>query len=70
MKQEYPKHLYHREHGSRAVESAEEHAELGDEWKESPAEFADVEEIPGGVVSSEPAAAAEKPAKAAKKGKK
>jgi hypothetical protein len=69
MKQEYPKYLYHPELPAQLVHDVDAHAELGEEWRESPAEFVDVEEIPGGVVSSEPAAAA-KPAKAAKKAKK
>jgi hypothetical protein len=64
MKQEYPKHLYHRELPPVVVAGPEEHDALGDEWKESPAHF---EEIPGGVVdpaADEAKAAEEAQAKA------
>jgi hypothetical protein len=68
MKQEYPKYLYHPELPAQLVHDVDAHAELGEDWKESPAEHVDVEEIPGGVVDSEPAVA--KTPKAAKKAKK
>jgi hypothetical protein len=58
MRQEYPKYKYHRELPPVVVHSHEEHEQLGDDWKDSPAHFIDVEEIPGGVVSSESAAEA------------
>lgn len=40
----YPKFLYHRTEKPVVVNSKEEHAALGKEWKESPADFEEVAE--------------------------
>lgn len=40
----YPKWLYHKEEEPMLVKSKEQHEALGDEWKESPADFPAEEE--------------------------
>ena len=38
MREIYPKYKYHHTHEPKVVNTPEEEAELGDEWKESPAD--------------------------------